>query len=465
MTDVVVVGAGISGLVAAWRLEQAGYGVRLLEASERIGGNVGTINESGYVMELGPYSFPASADAIWCLVEDLNFEEMLLPAQSAADKRYIYRDGRLHALPMSLRDFLGTRLLSLRAKLRLMLEPFIPGGAKENDTAWEYFCRRFGVEAATYIMGPFVSGIYAGDVKRLGARAAFPKFWGFERDSGSMILGAIGYMRAKKKRLAAEGRKMHKGLYGFEGGMGSLTNTLVSRLKSQVSLNSRVVSVNRNSGVYNVETERERIAAPALLLAIQPQDAATLLDNVLPNAKTLLRNIPMAPVTLVHWSPSEADADMLPPGFGFLVPRLYDLRVLGTVMASEVFAGRAPEGQQLYTSYYGGVLDPEFMQLSDDEVLERLIRDHTTISGRAMKEPRFMKIMRYKNAIPQLVPTHPELVADIQKLVADMPGLSLAGNYLSGVAMNAAVDSGYAAASSLGEYLTGVSSAPLKAAS
>ncbi len=465
MTDVIIVGAGISGLVAAWRLEQEGLNVVLLEASSRTGGNVGTLSQDGCMMELGPYSFPASADAMWRLVEDLGIESSVVPARSAADKRYIFRDGRLHALPMSLRDFIATRLLSLRAKLRLMLEPFIPGGAREDDTAWEYFCRRFGVEAATYIMGPFVSGIYAGDVRRLGARAAFPKFWGFERDSGSMILGAMKYMRAKKKRLAAEGRVLHKGLFGFEGGMGSLTGALSSRIRGRIELNSRVLKADRIGGVYQIETGRERISAPSLLLAVQPHDAAALLENILPSVAPLLRRIPMAPVTLVHWIPAEADAGLLPPGFGFLVPRLYDVRVLGTVMASEVFSGRAPEGRQLFTSYYGGVLDPEFMQLSDDEVLKRLVQDHTIVAGREMHEPAFVKIMRYQSAIPQLAPDHPEIIADVRKLLSGAPGLVLAGNYLSGVAMNAAVDSGYAAAEELRAFLSGANPAEARAAS
>ena len=450
--DVLVIGGGISGLTAAWLLKRQGLRVRLLEGASVAGGNIRTVEQGGFRMETGPHSFLGSSEYVWRLIEELGAANATEPASAIASNRYIYRDGALHPLPMGVGSFLSTRLLSLKGKLRLMVEPLIRNRASEKETAWEFFDRRFGEEAATYIMGPFVSGIYAGDVRQLGARAAFQKFWSFERDRGSMVIGAFGYMWQKKKRLAAEGREVRRGLYSIRGGLGGLTGKLADELGAALTTDARVDRVfSCDGGLVAAASDREW-SARAMVLAVPPRQAADLLRELAPGAGDRLRTVPMAPVTLTHWT-FTGSGGVVPPGFGLLVPRLYDVRALGTLFPSQLFTGRAPGEQPLLSSFYGGSLDPEALEMDDDELESTLHRDHQALLGPDIPAPRTLRTFRYDGAIPQLLPDHPEGMSRVQEETDRVAGLFLAGNYLTGVGMEQAVESGYAAASRVADHL------------
>jgi len=452
MHDAIVIGGGISGLTAAYNLRQQGYSVRLLEENTVVGGNIRTESVADFRLEVGPHSFMGSSEHVWKLTEALRMEEDAEPAQAASRFRYIYRDGRLHPLPMGPLMFLRTPLLSLGAKLRLGLEPFVPNGAGELDTAWEFFCRRFGREAATYIMSPFVSGVYAGDVRMLGARAAFHKFWEFEKEGGSMILGAVKYMRAKRKRLAAEGVPHRRGLFSFRGGLGRITARLGTELGDAVQTGAPVETIRPTTGGFLVRTPTDTFTGRSVVLAVPPAAAAQVLHAMFPGLSPEFAAIPMAPVALVHWSPGP-DRNGGPPGFGFLMPRHYDLRVLGTIFASQLFSLRAPAGTALYASFYGGMHDPAAMDLSDEDLAARVASDHRHIFGDNELEPQIIGIWRYPAAIPQLLPEHPERIDTIQAQVRQRPGLFLAGNYLTGVGIEHATESGYRAAADCQRFL------------
>ena len=453
MPDVIVIGGGISGLTAAWALQSRGMDVLVLEAGKHAGGNVQTLQQGEYRMEAGPSSFMGSSENLWRLVEELGIEDASEAASAVSDNRYIFRDGRLMALPLGPMSFLTTRLLSLRAKLRLMMEPFIPNGAKEHDTAWEYFIRRFGEEAATYIMGPFISGVYAGDPRMLGARAAFPKFWNFERNSGSMILGAIKFMREKKKRLALEGKVYRKGLYSFDGGLGTLTGTVAERLGERLITSAPVTKLGKAAERFIVQSSAGQWEAPNVVVATPPPVTAAVTGGLIPGMVKPLQEIPMSPVSVVHWS--HEDDKMFPNGFGYLMPRIYDLRVLGTIFGSNLFTRRAPGGYRLFTSFYGGMLDPDAMQLSDEALSSTVIRESSRIFGKDLAGAKIQSIMRYPGGIPQLLPDHPERIQQVHSEVEKVPGLFLAGNYLTGVGIEHAVASGYTAAEGLAKHYSG----------
>ncbi|MCP4215597.1 MAG: protoporphyrinogen oxidase [bacterium] len=463
MHDVIVAGGGIAGLTAAINLEKQGLDVLLLEENEKAGGNIKTIRENGINMEAGPHSFMGSSEYTWKLVDLLEAHDAVEAAAPSSKNRYIYRHDKLSPLPMSLVSFLGTGLLSLSAKLRLMMEPFIPNGAKEKDTAWEFFCRRFGKEAATYIMTPFISGVYAGDVKMLGARAAFTKFWKFEKNSGSMIWGAAKYMKAKRKRLRKAGISPRRGLFSFKNGLGTITETLAHQLKGHMETGVTVENIRKNGKGFVVEGGGRSWAASAVVTAAPPRRTALFLEKELPQLKELFDEIPMAPVTLIHWRVKD-DANIYPDGFGFLMPRLYDLRVLGTLFPSRLFNDRIADGYRLLATFYGGMTDPDAMDLDDEQLKQLLFKEHKEIFGTDLEGAEILKILRYPEAIPQLLPDHPEKIEALQKLLTtEMPGIFPAGNYLTGVGIEHAVESGFRAAGQCAQFIAsgGQGEAPL----
>jgi protoporphyrinogen/coproporphyrinogen III oxidase len=448
MNDTIIIGGGIAGLTAAWSLHQAGRKVVVLDAGSEAGGNIRTITRKGFSMERGPNSFMGSSEAVWQLLDELGLTETAEAASSVSNNRYIYRNGRLHAMPLGVTSFLTTKLLSWKSKFRLAMEPFIKGGAQPHDTAWDFFSRRFGKEATTYIMSPFISGVYAGDISALGARAAFPKFWQFEKDSGSMILGARKYMIDKKARLKAAGIPYRKGLFSMPGGLGGLTSALTQRLGQRVIVDTTVRTVAKKPDGWDVYSGNQMWSAKQIVLAAPPHNAADILSDPIPEAAAELRRIPLAPITVVHWSGKDPE-QKVPRGFGYLIPRVTGVRMLGTLFPSQLFSRRAPEDDNLFTSFYGGALDEEAMGLDDNELLGLLLQEQTNIIGGKMVDARARSILRYQHAIPQLLPRHPETIAALQKAVTSASGLVLAGNYLAGVGIEQAVQSGYDAAREL----------------
>ena len=161
----------------------------------------------------------------------------------------------------------------------------------------------------------------------------------------------------------------------------------------------------------------------------------------------------MAPVALMHWRVRDPD-NTLPNGFGFLMPRVLKLRVLGTLFPSKLFKDRINDGWQLMASFYGGMTDPDAMDFSDRELTELLFEEHRKIFKKDLADAEVIKILRYPGGIPQLLPDHPEKIEKVQELLAEKaPGIFLAGNYLTGVGIEHAVESGYRASDISSAYL------------
>ncbi|RJO63852.1 MAG: protoporphyrinogen oxidase [Myxococcales bacterium] len=443
MIDVLVVGGGVSGLACAWALKTAGLAVKLLEAEETPGGNLRTVQDGAWRYELGPHSFLPSSDAIWTLIEKLQIEERVAAAASASQARFIFKNGRLMPLPTSPWAFIATPLLSAGGKFRLLAEPFVKGGASERDTAREFFRRRLGDEATEWIIGPFVSGIYAGDPARLGARDAFPKMWRWERDAGSMIRGARRYL--KRKRIERGARAKRKGLFSFQGGLGELTGRLAGELGPACQSGEGVTAVERKIGRWLVQTEAATYEAKRLVVAVPPLPAARLLAPVSASLALALSQVEMAPVAVVHVGVTGEAAAAVPDGFGYLVPRGLGLRTLGCVFVSKLFAGRAPEGGELLTFYLGGALDPEAARL-DDAALVALALDEFAQAVGPRLAPAYVKVLRHPQAIPQLTVGHVDRIAALLEQARGLGALDFAGNYLTGVGMNDAAQSGLDAA-------------------
>jgi len=260
-----------------------------------------------------------------------------------------------------------------------------------------------------------------------------------------MILGAVKYMRAKRRRLKRQGIAVRSGLFSFQGGLGRITEQLTMTLDGSVRTNSGAASLRFTNGRIEVRTDGQTYSSDAVVLAVPPQPAGGILAEAAPGATETLDRIPMAPVALVHWA-SRQGPESFPSGFGFLVPRLYDLKVLGTIFVSQLFSGRAPGNKALFASFFGGMQDPNCAGLPDEELHGLVTREHQAILRTPFEEPEVLEVMRYRGAIPQLLPDHPERMTRLLHEVDAVPGLFLAGNYLTGVGIEHAVESGYRAA-------------------
>lgn len=449
-TDVLIVGGGIAGLACASRLASRGIENMVLEADDCAGGNVRSDSISGFLIERGPHTFMPSADDIFDLAREAGLADAIVASHPAAKKRFIVRKGKMHKVFSGPLSFIGSRLLSLRGKFKLMGEPFRTRRRGDpSDNAATFFERRFGPEAARVLAGAFISGVYAGDPASLSAPAAFSLFWKFEQEHGSMIRGARHHREQRKAELEARGESEPRpeGLCSFEKGLGQLSATLAEGLADNLRTSTAVESVVARDGGFEARVGGQVFSARRLVLAVPPHVASRLVTELDTQMSATLANIPMAPMAVVHMGHGQA-CRQIPDGFGFLAPRGEGVRTLGVLFPSRLFAGRAPQGGDLLTGFVGGMLDQQALELSDSE-LESIVRsDLERLTGLGA-DPDLVLVRRYEAAIPQFTMGHLERMAAINDRLSRFPGLLLAGNYVRGVGMKDAVSSGFAAAEAL----------------
>ncbi|MBP6610680.1 MAG: protoporphyrinogen oxidase [Paludibacter sp.] len=173
--DVIIIGAGLTGLSLAYYLKKAGKNMLIVEKSKHIGGVIDTKTEDGFTYETGPSTGVLGSLELVELLEDLSSNCTLQTANESAKKRYIWKKSRWHALPSGLLSAVGTPLFSWYDKFRILGEPFRPKGGYPDESLSELVVRRMGQSFLDYAVDPFLSGVYAGDSSKLITRFAMPK--------------------------------------------------------------------------------------------------------------------------------------------------------------------------------------------------------------------------------------------------------------------------------------------------
>ena len=451
---VLVIGGGISGLVCAYHLQQTGIPVRLLEADIRSGGVIETRENNGFRFDLGPQSFLAT-EPLLALIDALGLRDQLQQADPRAP-RYVLVGGRLVPAPLAPPSLLTTPLLSARTKWRLIAEIFRHTRPPQEDESIAAFVRRkFGDELLQRLVAPFVSGVYAGDPERLSLRAAFPKLHEFEARHGSVLRGAMKSRPAKGAPRA--------GLCSLRDGMETFPRALAARLGDSLVLEASVTGLRHGKANGNPWFEvdiarrnhRETLVASAAVIATPADHASKILLGLSNQFAPLFSRIEYAPVAVVSSCYRLEQIQRPPIGFGFLVPRAEGLHVLGTVFNSSLFPGRAPEGMVCVTSFAGGATDSKFCALSDEEITETVCAEVAGVLG-ITGRPVTTNLHRYARALPQYNLGHIQTVNSLETLTAAMPGLFLAGNYLSGPSIGACVEQANRTAQAVRVYLASI---------
>jgi protoporphyrinogen/coproporphyrinogen III oxidase len=455
VVDVVVVGGGVSGLTTAFRLQQRGLAVEVLEAGPRAGGVIGTRNRDGFLFETGPNSTLDTTPLINALLADLGIAGERRDASAVAATRFIVRGGTLLALPTSPPAFLTTRAFSLGAKLRLLREPFIaPARSGVEESIAAFVRRRLGREFLDYAIDPFVSGIYAGDPERISVPAAFPRLHALEQKYGSLIKGQIAGARERKR--STEQAKNVAASFSFASGMQTLTDALVRRTAC-VHTGLRVERVVRHDdGMYTVEGDASGAPftrrARAVVLSVAAGAAAELVRVLAPAAAEALAAIDYAPVAVAASAYRRADVAHPLAGFGFLVPKKERRAILGSLFSSSMFAGRAPDGAVLLTSFIGGRRNPELPAKPDAELAPMVHAELAALVG-AAGAPLWTEITRWPRAIPQYDLGHLGRLAHVDAAENALPGLRFCASYRGGVAVGDCIKSAHATAEAMAELL------------
>ncbi len=421
--DTIVVGGGITGLVAAYYLSKREKTL-LVEKEKRLGGNIRTLRDGNYTFEEGPQTILANNGAVFKLLDDLGLKPQ--KASPSSEKRYIYKGGRLVPIPLKPQEFFKTDLVGWRSKLKLLAEFFAKPSQREDESVADFVRRHFGEEFLSYFVQPFISGIYAGDAKRLSVRYAFPKLWEMEKKYGSLLRAFL-----KERRVAPKGE-----LISFRGGLQTLVEKLAEGVPEKL-LGTKVLSVEKRGETYGVITERGTFEAKRVILTTPADETAGILRKLFPPIE-LLETIEYPSLAVVSLAFRETPRV---EGFGFLTPKVEGIKILGAIFVRSLFPDRCPEGEECFSVFLCGATRRELCSLGEEELLkiaEGELRRILNLKG----ETTFRKIRLWRRSIPQYTVGYGRIYETLGELEKKFPNLKVISNFVGGSSLAKCIEKG-----------------------
>ena len=439
--DVIIIGGGISGLTALHylRRDKPSFKVKLFEAEPRLGGTIGTDRIDGYSFDSGPNGFLDREPLTLQLCDELGLRDDLERANESVNNRYILKGGRLRSVPMSPPKFLMADIISWPGKMRIAMEPFAkarPDGIDES--IYDFACRRIGREAADYLVQPMVSGVYGGVAQKMSLQSCFPIMREMEDEYGSLFKAMIAKAKAAKAKGKKSGGPSGPGgwLTSFKGGLDRIVVRFQEMHKPFISTGKSAESITRSDGGFVVKS-RDGLSETTrnVIMATPSYETAKMTANLSSGLSAALEAIPYAPIAVVCAGYRTDQVQASVDGFGFLVPKRENRKILGSIWTSSIFADRAPKGMIQFRTMVGGDGFHESVDLTDEELLTAVKQD----LGEIMHidgEPHMVKMYRWKYGIPQYRVGHRKLLDTIEKELASIGGIHIAGNAYYGIGLN-----------------------------
>jgi oxygen-dependent protoporphyrinogen oxidase len=459
MKRIAIIGGGISGLAAAFTLEEyrraGSLEYTLYESSPNLGGVLRTDHIHGCIVEAGPDSFLTEKTWAADLCRTLGLGDQLIGSNDAGRITYIFVDGRLVPMPDGLMLMVPTKILptilsplfSWNTKLRMAREMFYPPRAADSDESVASFVERhYGPEMVERLSDPLLSGVYGGEAASLSVRAVLPRFAEMERTHGS--LGRA--MLAARKRNPQSANKPDAPLFtSLKNGMQQLAEALVSRLNPPSLITTAEVQLlQRKESSWNISAGPSSAEFDAVVLAVPAYSAASLLATTSPELSSELAAIRYSSSITVGLGYDRDIRRSIPPGFGFLVPRSAGKRLLAATFVHNKFPHRAPPDRALLRCFFAGSTAENIWELSDDAIVGIVRNELQQILG-LRASPLFARVYKWKSAMAQYGVGHLDRLERIDRLRQQLPSLALAGNGYRGIGIPDCVRSGQDAAKQL----------------
>ena len=455
MVSVAIIGAGISGLTAAYRLRQHDVAVTIFEAAGRAGGVVRSERLDGYLVEHGPSSIEGIDPITEELLRELDLETQCCPARQPTHKLAIVRGGRAWLMPGSARAFVTSRLFSLPGKLRLLREPLIKAGDPAQEESVAAFARRrLGNEGCDYLLSTFVTSVLAGDPERFSIRHALLGLSQVEQRYGSLSKGFLQMAKARKRQAAESAPGTQPGrsrTFSFENGIQTLTDALAASLQEHIRLNTPVIRLQRTAIGWTVTTRnegREEQMDVDMVICTAPLYQLSSLEIEPACDITPLKEVEYPPLSLLALGFRRKQVGHSLEGTALFVPVVEGLTLRATLFSSSVYPSRAPRGHVLLTNFIGGACNPLEAQFPTRKLLATILRELRPLL-KITGQPTFIKHIYLSHSLPQYNVGYDRVLACIEGMETSLPGFFMAGNYRQGISVRGALLSGHAAAERL----------------
>ncbi len=454
MKRVAVIGAGVSGLACAFRLEELRkehslpLEVTVYEAAPRTGGTIGTEEKDGFVLEKGPDSFLSEKPWALTLCQKLGIQSRIRSTKSDNRKVFVAKRGKLIPLPegfyliapTDMGALASTPLFSLPGKLRMASEIFVAKRADGGDESVASFIRRrFGREALERVGQPMVAGIHSGDPERLSLSSTMPKFSELERRHGSVIRGLL--KSSSENKVSSDTRGPRYSLFlSFDAGMQTLTDALAKSFPAGVLRPDSPVSLGKHGdGRWTVARAGE---APeifdAVCLALGAKRASSLLRPVDAALADELGRLRFESVATLNFAFKRPQISHPMDGFGLVVPAVEKRSFIACTFASQKFEGRAPEGHVLVRAFAGGAYGKEFFGREDGDLRDAVLADLQALLGISGR-PVIERLARYPESLPQYEVGHDAWLSRVGQALSKHAGLFLTGSSYRGTGITACV--------------------------
>jgi oxygen-dependent protoporphyrinogen oxidase len=455
MKRIAIIGGGIAGLSAAFYLERARRGGAdlqwtLFEKSERLGGVIRTEHREGFVLEAGPDSFLTTKPEAARLCQELGIGSELISSNDAGRKTYILVKSKLVPIPQGLEFMVPTRvwpmaatpLFSVATKLRMAKELFSTARKNASDESVGDFVRRhFGQEMVDRVAEPLLAGVYGGNVEELSVRAVLPRFAEMEREHGSLVRATLN-AKAKVKRQSKAPASPQPLFSSLKNGMQQMVDALAGALpQSSIRLQQQDIYVRQINDDWQIESSGTKERFQAVLLAVPAPSAAGLLRQFHPGLIEGLAHIQYTSSVAVALAYDQAD---LPPGHGFLVPRSERRKIMACTFVHKKFSHRAPAGKKMLRCFFSSSRMPDLLTHSNEALQQMARQELKTILG-LNSEPIFARTFRWDRAMAQYETGHLDRVAEMEKIIAAMPGFHIIGNSFHGIGVPDCIKSAWQA--------------------
>ena len=472
MKKIIIIGGGIAGLAAAFRIQReikegANLECILLEGSNHFGGKISTEKLDGFIIERGPDSFISQKPAAIQLCKQLGLEDRLTGTNPGAPSTFVYTGGKLVTMPDGLSLMIPTKFLpfaltplfSLPGKIRMAFDLLIPKKQDNGDESLASFVRRrMGEEALNKMAEPMLAGIYASDPEKMSITSTFPMFVETEKKYRSLILG----MLARKKAMLMNAVKRPSSAYSLfmtlKDGLGEMVDAVIKKSPDiQFKSGTKVVGIEKNKEKWHLKLDDgSENQVDAVIVATPGTVTAKLLQNITPDSAELLNSIHYVSTATVTLGYKKEGFSHSLDGFGFVVPKAEGCSILACTWTSSKFPHRAPKDYVMLRCYVGGALQEEIAE-KDTETLETLVRkDLQQIMG-ITEIPIFCKVFKNNKSNVQYHVNHSQKIDSIMEDLKNYPGLFLAGSAYRGIGIPDCIQNGNLAAESALKFVNGKS--------